>query len=217
MKKEVKTMEPVTPEDQAVFDDIAKQIAEHRAAISTLREQAKTLAAKYVKDFQECREIGCIHTYRKVYACAESKRCLRARYCAIPVKDYYQAPAPVIKTVYPTLGWKTVTRGVKKRDSDELDIRKVIKETPCFLFVEGTFDPLHKSHLKKIEDCYFLSGYFCADDVDAIQYQKALLDVQEEEDREKSRRFMERMLNGGHPVDPNKIFNPIKKEPETNG
>jgi hypothetical protein len=217
MKKEVKTMNPVTPEDQAVFDDIAKQIGEHKAAIRTLIEQAKTLAAKYVKDFKECREIGCIHTYHKVYACDESERCLRARLCNIPVKDYYQAPAPVIKTVYPTLGWKTVTRGVKKKDSDELDIRKVIKETPCFLFVEGSYDPLHKRNLKKIEDCYFLSGYFCADDVDAIQYQKALLDVQEEEDREASRRFMERMLNGGYQVDPNKIFNPIKKESETNG
>ena len=38
MKKEVKTMNPVTPEDQAVFDDIAKQIGEHKAAIRTLIE-----------------------------------------------------------------------------------------------------------------------------------------------------------------------------------
>ena len=216
MKKEVKTMNPVTPEDQAVFDDIAKQIGEHKAAIRTLVEQAKPLSAKYAKDFKECREIGCIHTYRKVYSCAESERCLRSVFCDIPVKDYYQAPAPVIKTVYPTLGWKTVTRGVKKKDSDELDIRKVIKETPCFLFVEGSPDPLHKSFLKKIEDCYFLSGYFCADDVDAIQYQKALLDVQEEEDMEANRRTMEKWFKEDR-VDPNKIFDPIKKEPETNG
>ena len=216
MAREIKQMPPVTPEDQAVFDDIAKQIDEHKAAIRTLREQAKALAEKYVKDFKECREIGCIHTFHKVYACAESERCLRARLCNFPVKDYYQAPAPVIKTVYPTLGWKTVTRGVKKRDSDELDIRKVIRETPCFLFVEGDFDPLHKRFLKKIEDCYFLSGYFCADDVDAIQYQKALLDVQEEEDREASRKTMEKWFETER-VDFDKIFDPIKKEPETNG
>ena len=216
MKKEVKTMNPVTPEDQAVFDDIAKQIGEHKAAIRTLVEQAKTLSAKYVKDFKECREIGCIHTYHKVYSCEKSDYCLRAKFCDIPVKDYYQAPAPVIKTVYPTLGWKTVTCGVKKKNSDELDIRKVIKETPCFLFVEGCCEPLHKRYLKTIEDCKFLCGYFCADDVDAIQYQKALLDVQEEEDLEASRRMREKWFKEDR-VDPNKIFNPIKKEPETNG
>jgi len=94
--------------------------------------------------------------------------------------------------VYPTLGWKTVTRGVKKKDSDELDIRKVIKETPCFLFVEGCCEPLHKRYLETIEDCKFLIGYFCADDVDAIQFQKALLDVHDEEKFEYIRKITEK-------------------------
>ena len=75
---------------------------------------------------------------------------------------------------------------------------------------------MHKRYLKTIEDCKFLCGYFCADDVDAIQYQKALLDVQEEEDREANRRMREKWF-GEDRVDPNKIFDPIKKEPETNG
>lgn len=192
MVKEIKQMPPVTPEDQAVFDEIAKQIAEHEAALYTLREQAKTVAAKYVIDFKECREIGCVHTFRKQCICDKSECCLRARWCETPVKDCYQPTVPIRKPEYPTLGWKTVTSGVKKRNSDELDIRKVIKETPCFLFVEGCCEPLHKRYLKTIEDCKFLSGYFCADDVDAIQFQKALLDVHYEEEIEHNRKITEK-------------------------
>ena len=166
-------MEHISDETKEKLKAISSRISELREQIEELNKEAYELVPKHT--FEECKEMGCQHTYRNRYDC--HCYCVRRKNYTGCFQDYY-LPKPTVvklKTSYPMLGWKSV---VPERGSF---VYPVIKETDKTLILKNKTQLL-KSTMRTVEDCVFLESrtgttYLCADDPDTIEMQKTLLQV----------------------------------------
>ena len=173
-------MEVIPPEVLQRIDQIRRSIAEHKAEIEKLREEADGLVVKHT--LAECRAIGCTHTRCGKYACDMADHCMRSRSAHGATNDYFNPPKPVFKpkVTYPTLGWKTVV-GCRSRSYK----CEIVKETDKTLVLHDK-RVLLKSTIHHIEDCTYINDrsgytYVCADDPASLEAHLMLLDVVHQE------------------------------------
>lgn len=189
-------METITPETLGELAEISESLRSLEQQISELKNRADELVIKHT--FQECREIGCVHTYRCQLYCSKSAYCVRSKTAHGATKDYYSPPEPKFKerVSYPMLGWKTVTSLGSYYNGTWNWSRKVVKETDkCLTLDDGI--KLFKSTIYYIEDCIFLRGlhgaggtWFCADDESSLDIMRTLLKIRDEEMHEEAMRML---------------------------
>ena len=194
-------METISPETHAKLKAIHTRINELNAQIQELEEEAYWLVPKHT--FDECKAMGCVHTYRNRWDCHHS--CVRRQHGTGYLKDYYEQKKPVFKphVDYPTLGWKKVTTLDAHWDGAWHWVRPVVKETEKALFLKDK-TMLLKSTIFAIEDITYIkdrsgSTYLCADNPETLDMQEALLSMRCKEDCEKEMQLVTPMLDG--PVD----------------
>lgn len=166
-------MEPISDEIKAKLKAIESRIDELETQIGELKEEAYALVPKHT--FEECKAMGCEHTYRNRWDC--HRYCVRRKHAKGCFYDYYTPKKKVFKPKvdYPTLGWKTVTT------EGGSFMWKVVKETDKTLTLDDKTQLL-KSTIKQYEDCIFIKSrtgctYLCADNPETIEVQKTLLKV----------------------------------------
>lgn len=191
-------MEPISIETYAKLKAIRSRIAELEGQIKELEAEAYELVPKHT--FEECKAMGCVHTYRNKWDCHHS--CLRRLHATHSRQDYYEKMKPVFKprVDYPTLGWKQVaTRGAKWK-GEWHGFTNVIQETEKTLLLDDAWKTrLFKSTIFTLEDVTYIkdrSGttYFCADDPATLDMQVTLLDVAYNEQAERTCRQVSSML-----------------------
>lgn len=191
-------MEPISIETYAKLKAIRSRIAELEGQIKELEEEAYELVPKHT--FEECKAMGCVHTYRNKWDCHHS--CVRRLHATHSLQDYYEKMKPVFKprVDYPTLGWKQVaTRGAKWK-GEWHGFTNVIQETDKTLLLDDAWKTrLLKSTIFTLEDVTYIkdrSGttYFCADDPATLDMQVTLLDVAYREQAERNYREVTSML-----------------------
>lgn len=185
-------MEPISIETYAKLKAIRSRIAELEGQIKELEAEAYELVPKHT--FEECKAMGCVHTYRNKWDCHHS--CVRRLHATHSLQDYYEKMKPVFKprVDYPTLGWKQVaTRGAKWK-GEWHGFTNVIQETDKTLLLDDAWKTrLFKSTIFTLEDVTYIkdrSGtvYFCADDPATLDIQVTLLDVAYREQAERNYR-----------------------------
>ena len=191
-------MEPISIETYAKLKAIRSRIAELEGQIKGLEDEAYELVPKHT--FEECKAMGCVHTYRNKWDCHHS--CVRRLHAKHSLQDYYEKMKPVFKprVDYPTLGWKQVaTRGAKWK-GEWHGFTNVIQETDKTLLLDDAWKTrLFKSTIFTLEDVTYIkdrSGttYFCADDPATLDMQVTLLDVANHEWCERNSRLVTSML-----------------------
>lgn len=191
-------MEPISIETYAKLKAIRSRIAELEGQIKELEEEAYELVPRHT--FDECKAMGCVHTYRNKWDCHHS--CIRRLHAKHSLQDYYEKMKPVFKprVDYPTLGWKQVaTRGAKWK-GEWHGFTNVIQETDKTLLLDDAWKTrLFKSTIFTLEDVTYIkdrSGttYFCADDPATLDMQVTLLDVAYREQAERNYREVTSML-----------------------
>lgn len=191
-------MEPISIETYAKLKAIRSRIAELEGQIKELEDEAYELVPKHT--FDECKAMGCVHTYRNKWDCHHS--CVRRLHAKHSLQDYYEKMKPVFKprVDYPTLGWKQVaTRGAKWK-GEWHGFTNVIQETDKTLLLDDAWKTrLFKSTIFTLEDVTYIkdrSGttYFCADDPATLDMQVTLLDVAYREQAERNYREVTSML-----------------------
>ena len=191
-------MEPISIETYAKLKAIRSRIAELEGQIKELEEEAYELVPKHT--FEECKAMGCVHTYRNKWDCHHS--CVRRLHATHSLQDYYEKMKPVFKprVEYPMLGWKQVaTRGAKWK-GEWHGFTNVIQETEKTLLLDDAWKTrLFKSTIFTLEDVTYIkdrSGtvYFCADDPATLDMQVTLLDVAYREQAERNYRQVTSML-----------------------
>lgn len=192
------TMEIISEETYAKLRAISSRITELKCQIRELEDEAYELVPKHT--FDECKAMGCVHTYRNRWDCHHS--CVRRLNEKGNLHDYFEKKKPVFKprTDYPTLGWKQVaTRGAKWK-GEWHGFHKVVQETDKTLLLDDAWKTrLFKSTIFTLEDVTYIkdrSGtiYFCADDPEALDIQVTLLDVANKEGYERNSRLVTPML-----------------------
>lgn len=194
-------MEVISAETYGKLKAINARIEELNAQIKELEQEAYDLVPKHT--FDECKERGCIHTYRNRWDCHHS--CVRRLHEKGSLKDYYEKQQPLFKprVEYPILGWKSVVcKGSFWKG--EWHPWKVIKETPKTLILDDKTQ-LNKSTIHTIEDVIYIRrlhsnvDYFCADDPSTLEIQKTLLDVAYKAQAERNCWLVTPMIDGnGH-------------------
>lgn len=191
-------MEPISIETYAKLKAIRSRIAELEGQIKELEEEAYELVPKHT--FEECKAMGCVHTYRNKWDCHHS--CVRRLHATHSLQDYYEKMKPVFKprVDYPTLGWKQVASRGAKWKGEWHGFHKVIQETEKTLLLDDAWKTrLFKSTIFTLEDVTYIkdrSGtvYFCADDPATLDMQVTLLDVAYREQAERNYRQVTSML-----------------------
>lgn len=192
------TMEIISDETYAKLRAISSRITELKCQIRELEDEAYELVPKHT--FDECKAMGCVHTYRNRWDCHHS--CVRRLNEKGNLHDYFEKKKPVFKprTDYPMLGWKQVaTRGAKWK-GEWHGFHKVVQETDKTLLLDDAWKTrLFKSTIFTLEDVTYIkdrSGtiYFCADDPEALDIQVTLLDVADREWCEQNSRLITSML-----------------------
>jgi hypothetical protein len=194
-------MEVISAETYGKLKAINARINELNAQIKELEQEAYDLVPKHT--FDECKERGCIHTYRNRWDCHHP--CVRRLHDMGSLRDYYEKQKPVFKprVEYPMLGWKKVTSRGQRWGGVWHSGWDVVKETEKTLTLDDKTQLL-KSTITTIEDVIYIkcrtgATYFCADDPATLDMQVTLLDVAHKEWAEQNCRLVTPMIDGdGH-------------------